>query len=151
MARKEGLCKRCNQQKVLVAKDFCGNCYKRVGSPIITCKVCEKEKPHHALGLCSNCYLKTQKYDQVKKYNRRIYHNISLELWKELTLKCAVCGFDKIVDLHHLDKNKQNNSKENFIGLCPNHHRMIHDMRFSDEIRNQINEQLNCSKFAQSE
>ena len=52
--------------------------------------------------------------------------------------KCAICGFDKAVDLHHLDHNRKNNSRGNLIGLCPNHHKMIHDMRYSDEVKSQL-------------
>jgi len=36
------------------------------------------------------------------------------------------CGFHKIVDVHHVDENSKNNSKENLVYLCPNHHRMFH-------------------------
>jgi len=36
--------------------------------------------------------------------------------------------------LHHIDKNKQNNSKKNLIGLCPNHHRMINNFSFRQEV-----------------
>jgi len=142
MGRKEGICKRCGNTKILQAKSMCNNCYKLVGTPIVKCKKCGKEKPHHAFGFCSNCYLKTFKYDQVKRYSIRKYHNIPLELWKEITKKCLICDFDKIVDLHHLDKNHENTAKENLIGLCPNHHKMLHDERFREEIEKQINEKL---------
>lgn len=40
--------------------------------------------------------------------------------------KCGVCGNDKIVELHHIDGNRENNSVENLIYLCPNHHRILH-------------------------
>jgi hypothetical protein len=40
--------------------------------------------------------------------------------------KCVICGFDYIVEVHHNDCNKQNNSPENLIPLCPNHHKMFH-------------------------
>lgn len=69
-------------------------------------------------------------------------HGISLKLWRELTKKCFLCGFDKIVDLHHIDHNRENRSKKNLIGLCPNHHKMVHDMRFKEEIERQIREEL---------
>jgi 5-methylcytosine-specific restriction endonuclease McrA len=40
--------------------------------------------------------------------------------------KCVVCGEDKIIDVHHYDENKNNNSTENLIPLCPTHHRYWH-------------------------
>ncbi len=41
-------------------------------------------------------------------------------------LRCYVCGFDKIVAIHHIDENKKNNDPSNLIPLCPNHHEMCH-------------------------
>lgn len=36
--------------------------------------------------------------------------------------KCAVCGAQGIYQLHHLDDNPSNNTLDNLIVLCPNHH-----------------------------
>jgi len=44
------------------------------------------------------------------------------------------------VDLHHIDGNKKNNSSKNLIGLCPNHHRMINNSRFRQEIFEKLKE-----------
>jgi hypothetical protein len=41
-------------------------------------------------------------------------------------MKCVVCGFDKIIAVHHIDENKKNNHPTNLIPLCPNHHEMVH-------------------------
>jgi len=46
---------------------------------------------------------------------------------------CVVCGFDKIVAIHHVDENKKNNSPGNLIPLCPNHHEMVHS-KWKDEV-----------------
>lgn len=40
--------------------------------------------------------------------------------------KCVVCGEDKIVDVHHFDEDKENNSPENLVPLCPTHHMYCH-------------------------
>jgi predicted HNH restriction endonuclease len=88
----------------------------------------------HAKGLCSGCYNFVYKSDYIKAWNKRKAHNIHEELYKEKTQKCVICGFDKIVDLHHLDESKDNNSEENLVGLCPNHHKMFHDSRYRQEI-----------------
>lgn len=40
--------------------------------------------------------------------------------------KCCVCGFDLIVEVHHLDGNRQNNDPLNLVPLCPNHHQVWH-------------------------
>jgi hypothetical protein len=51
------------------------------------------------------------------------YRTIAFRHWEE---KCVICGFDKVVAIHHVDENKENNSPRNLIPLCPNHHEMIH-------------------------
>ncbi len=55
-------------------------------------------------------------------------------MYNKVTEKCLICDFDKIVELHHLDFNHSNNSENNLLGLCPNHHKMIHDRRYRKEI-----------------
>jgi predicted HNH restriction endonuclease len=68
------------------------------------------------------------KYKKIgnKKRNAQTY-NLSVNEYNTLTKKCALCGFDKYsVDLHHIDLDSKNNTKENFIGLCPNCHLGIH-------------------------
>jgi len=56
--------------------------------------------------------------------------------------KCVVCGFDKVIDVHHLDNNRQNNTKENLVTLCPNHHYMIHRTKFANEVLEEIKKYL---------
>ena len=98
--------------------------------------------------MCKNCANKFLYYDGIKKHNYRKWHNIDLELYNNLTQKCAVCGFDKIVDLHHLDRNHKNSSETNLIGLCPNHHKMIHMDEYKEEILKALSEKgVDVSKF----
>lgn len=40
--------------------------------------------------------------------------------------KCAVCGYDKVTHVHHIDEDRNNNNLDNLITLCPNHHYEIH-------------------------
>lgn len=49
--------------------------------------------------------------------------------------KCLVCGFDKIVEVHHVDEDHFNNKPENLVWLCPNHHQMYHTIEYKDEIK----------------
>ena len=129
-------CKNCGKIKKHHSKGFCFNCYRKFSwkPKLVICKHCKKEKPHQAFGLCRSCHPKLTRYEKIKEFNYTKYHNIPIELYKTITKKCEVCGFDKIINLHHLDHNRKNNSKENLIGLCPNHHKMIHDYRFSQEV-----------------
>jgi hypothetical protein len=64
--------------------------------------------------------------------NATRYRTLAFRHWEE---KCVVCGFDKVVAVHHIDENKENNSPRNLIPLCPNHHEMIHHNKWRDEVQ----------------
>lgn len=68
------------------------------------------------------------------------YRKIAFKLHGE---KCVVCGFDKVLEVHHIDHNRSNNKKENLVPLCPNHHRMIHNSKYSKELIGVIKHYLN--------
>ncbi len=133
-------CPNCKREIEIHAKDLCYRCYKQLSwkPKKIICKRCGKEKNYHGRGLCAGCYNSVFQIEKVKEYNRRKLHNIGNELYKKVTSECVICGFGKIVDLHHLDHNRQNNSSKNLIGLCPNHHRMLHHRDFQHDIYEQL-------------
>lgn len=140
---KKVICKECGLEKEHHAKGLCHKCYRKHRKDIpIICKACNQSKPHHAFGLCSNCYLKKHHYDKIKESNIMKWHNISLDRWKGITKKCFLCDFDKIVELHHIDGNHKNISDNNLIGLCPNHHKMLHNSKYSKEIKEEISIRL---------
>ena len=134
------VCGKCGEQKEHQAKGMCFNCYRKYSwkPKLVECKRCKRKMPMKAKGFCGGCYNFVFHLDYAKNKNYQKYHNISPELYREITKFCAVCGFDKVVDLHHLDENRKNNSRENLVGLCPNHHKMFHDQRYRDEIISQI-------------
>ncbi|MFH1637709.1 MAG: hypothetical protein ABIB71_04775 [Candidatus Woesearchaeota archaeon] len=131
-------CKGCGKRLENGAKGYCKKCYKNIywKPKSQTCKNCERDRPHQAFGLCVTCYNRLHHYDYIKAYNAKKYYGISLEKLRRFTKKCIVCGFSKIVELHHLDGNRKNNYRGNLVGLCPNCHKMIHSYAFFDEIIN---------------
>ena len=138
-------CINCGKDCIKHAKGMCVTCYKKlVWKPKLReCKRCYREKPHHAKGYCVGCYNTIFHLDKTKEANYKKWHNIDINLYKEKTKECLICGFNKVVDLHHLDKNKKNSSSQNLIGLCPNHHKMFHTLKYHDEVQSQIKEKLN--------
>jgi len=138
---KPGTCNNCKKEKIYIpiygkSRGICKNCYKRIiwKPKLIECRRCKRQLPMHAKGLCLGCYSSVFQIDNVKKWNAQLYHKIDHELYKRATQKCIICGFDKIIDLHHIDMNHQNNSPENLIGLCPNHHKMAHHRKYQKEV-----------------
>ena len=87
----------------------------------------------------------TKAFERAKFCNRSCSNNRS-NWWKDNAThyrtiafqhydkKCVICGFDKIVTVHHIDENHSNNKPENLVVLCPNHHEMIHSKEHRDEV-----------------
>lgn len=133
-------CPGCKQRKEHHAKGYCYNCYKKLAwkRKLVRCKSCGRMRYHKAFGLCGGCHTRIHHYEKIKQYNTQKNYNISLEKLKTVTKACAICGFDKTIELHHLDGDKKNTSEENLIGLCPNCHKMIHSYAYYEEIKNTL-------------
>lgn len=130
------ICKNCGKQAVNQSRGLCITCYKKVlwKPKKKLCKRCKREIVLHAKGYCPGCYNFIFHLESNRGLTYAKYHKISPELYKKLLTKCVICGFDKVVELHHLDENNKNNSKSNLICLCPNHHMMIGDYRYRKEM-----------------
>lgn len=117
-------------------KKRCKLCYRKLfwKPKVIICQRCERVIDHHAKSLCAGCYNSVYHGDKARLHSAIRYHNIDLELYKKVIGKCAVCDFDKVVEMHHLDHNPKNNSEDNLAGLCPNHHKMLHTKEHQNEI-----------------
>lgn len=68
--------------------------------------------------------------------NATAYRTICFQNWPK---ECALCKFDKIVAVHHIDEDRKNNDPKNLIPLCPNHHEMTHSGKYSKEMSQRIN------------
>lgn len=81
---------------------------------------------------CSNTY-----FNGISR-NRNIsnYRTIAFRSHKK---RCVVCGEDKIVEVHHYDKNHINNEIDNLIPLCPTHHKYYHS-RYKYLVNDKIEE-----------
>jgi len=135
-------CVKCGKLKEHQAKGFCRNCYiKYSWNPKkIICKRCKRELSMHAKGFCGGCYNYLFRTEQAKAGNSQKRNNLDIKEYQKITKKCVVCGFNKVVELHHLDHNHKNNSETNLIGLCPNHHKMVHVFQFRKEMREILKE-----------
>jgi hypothetical protein len=130
------ICENCKNEKIHHARGLCYPCYKKLHfkPKVKTCKRCKRKMSLHAKGLCPGCYNYVFHLDKNRAYRQRKTNNLDLTTFRKITEKCVLCDFNKIVDVYHLDKNKKNNDQSNLIGLCPNHHRLINNYNFRDEI-----------------
>ena len=109
------------------------------------------EKHKKICEICKNEYIfegriKTKAYEKSKfcsikcsksrqswwNNNAKKYRTIAFQHWDK---KCSICGFDKVITIHHYDENNKNNDYKNLIPLCPNHHEMIHNSKWKKETK----------------
>ena len=91
-----------------------------------------KTKTFYRRRFCSVSCAKAR--DEYWKNNMTNYATIC---WKNHKKECIICGEDKIVAVHHYDKNHSNNKPENLVPLCPTHHQYIHS-KYETEISDKV-------------
>ena len=60
--------------------------------------------------------------------------------------ECIICGEDKIVAVHHMNEDHNDNRIENLIPLCPTHHQYMHS-RYKKEILPKVKEYIKKFKL----
>ncbi len=138
--------KKIIKENELDIKHFDRNHSKRK-YPLITkiCPVCstsfearlwgkkEKTTCSHS---CSNTFFRSGKNNG--NWNDDSYRSTCFLYHKK---ECVVCKESNIVEVHHLDENKNNNSPENLIPLCPTHHQYWHS-RYKEQIEEIISKYI---------
>ena len=72
-------------------------------------------------------------YVKERRKNYKIYLRFGLtrEEYDLIVSSCVMCGFNRYpCDCYHIDGDKNNNSRENLVGLCSNCHNGIHRGHF---------------------
>lgn len=106
-----------------------------------SCPVCSKEYTGFGKTCgysCSNKLFRTGKNNGNWKEHKKDYRTICFSFHKK---ECIVCGENKIVAVHHLNENHNDNSPKNLIPLCPTHHQYLHS-RYKDDIMPQVEKYL---------
>ena len=128
---------------------------KRYGDVVpfqVTCQTCSGEFtvmerselfPRKPAYFCSRaCANSVGGQAKSDKYHTDETANYTTVCYRHHDRKCCVCGFDKIVQVHHVDHNHNNNDPKNLVPLCPNHHSMWHS-RFRVDIEDKVLEYIN--------
>lgn len=122
----------CRQEK---AKYCSRKCYYKAmsqkGTIIKNCIYCKKEfktSPYKNKKYCSN---ECKNIDKINIYSPKSFTSIrKYFVYRNFIKECQDCGYNKIksiLGIHHNDENRNNNSIENLIVLCPNCHSLRHN------------------------
>ena len=84
----------------------------------------------------------TCSYSCSNTYFNGISRNLNVTRYRTICFrhhakKCVVCGEDNIVEVHHLDHDRNNNVPSNLVPLCPTQHQYWHS-RHRSKIENVI-------------
>ena len=130
-----------NKNKIKCVCDYCGKEYYCSQSKV------GKNKFHFC---CRNCKDKAQRLNSGEQFEElRPSHYGSAngiysyreKAFKEYEHKCSVCGWcedENILEVHHIDEDREHNDTENLIILCPTCHRKLTSHRYKLIGRDQI-------------
>lgn len=119
--------------------------YRRTELVTKICKCCEKEfkvknnKYTAKQQTCSkSCYAKHFRGRNANHYSegKSIYRQLCFDKFGK---KCLMCNEVEIIEVHHIDRNRNNNEANNLVPLCPTHHKYAHTKRLAYLVENKIN------------
>lgn len=127
-------CKHCNKEVIVSnIKRHEEQCYLNSNN-LTLCNVCEEPIKNYktSKGTCSrscaNTYFK--RGENNGNWSGNVYQTIC---WQYHKKECVVCKEDKIVAVHHMNENHNDNRPENLVPLCPTHHQYFHS-RYKNEV-----------------
>lgn len=104
----------------------CGNIFSCLGSSkeTTTCSYA-----------CGNKYFAHTQGAKNRKTGAFSYTEFLARFYKNnnLLIKCCSCLESRVLDVHHIDENRDNNNIDNLVYLCPTHHAYLHRLN-SEEV-----------------
>lgn len=120
-------------------KDFPVQCFSCNSNFMV--KEREKRFPSKKKYFCSrSCANRIGGKAKTEKYGMKQYATIARKFHKE---ECIVCYETDVLDVHHIDGDRTNNTGNNLVFLCPNDHARLHrlkDVKVIDSIKKYIGE-----------
>lgn len=108
-----GLSKKIKYQRVLKKCPVCNNIFET--------SVGNRDEKFTCSHGCANSYFRSGSNNG--NWKEHSYRTTCFEFHKK---ECIICKEDKIVEVHHLDENRENNKIDNLVPLCPTHHKYWH-------------------------
>jgi len=128
-----------------ILKDFNVKCYNCSKEFIVNER--EKQFPKKEKYFCSKSCANSQggqaNANNLEDTGKMNYRSVAERNHKK---QCVVCGFTKIIEVHHINEIHDDNRVENLIFLCPNHHKMYHS-KYKEEIIPYIEEYRKLRRF----
>jgi hypothetical protein len=142
---------KCCAFKIKDTCKICGNEFEHISARCNKAKYCSRKCYHKSqIGkgltqyICRHCGITFNDSASCKRIycSKACVNKSTKDKWhpvystvrkKMLSLglieKCTICGYDEFKDIlgvHHQDGNRNNNTKENLIVVCPMCHSLIH-------------------------
>lgn len=129
-SRAHHICPKCqeedhNKNKVEVTCDYCGKVFHKQASDVGKFNFCCRECKDLAQRISSGSQFNNMRPNHYKEGVYVHYRKLALQ---EYAHKCAVCGWNEdedILEVHHIDENRNNNHINNLIILCPICHKKL--------------------------
>jgi hypothetical protein len=127
--------KQKQEKKYLTIEKDCPIC----GTKFFTLKNHKKEKTTCSHS-CANSFFRSSINNP--NWKDSCYRTTCFAFHKK---ECVICGENKIVEVHHYDGDKKNNTPENLIPLCPTHHQYYHS-KYKLEVKPKIDKYIQLFK-----
>ena len=133
-------CQYCSKETTLGnIKKHEDSCYLNPKN-IVSCKNCGSPIKNYksSKGTCSRSCANThfKSGENNGNWKGTQYQTLCFSQHKK---ECIICGEDKIVAVHHLNEDHNDNRIENLVPLCPTHHQYMHS-RYKSEIQHKVDE-----------
>lgn len=123
---KKGKCPNClfGERQVVFRKkcETCGKELERTSNQIKR----NKSGYFYCSPQCGNIHKNIMRHQSEDWLNNS--QNYRLKAFNLYEHKCDICGWDedkRILEVHHIDENRENNTPKNLIILCPNCHKYL--------------------------
>lgn len=90
----------------------------------------------------------------AKRYStqrKSIPEKIKMQIRIEAGHCCSICGANSPLEFHHIDEDRENNTLENIILLCCNHHREFHKGNITKKEMEEYKRRLETNRIRNDE
>lgn len=94
---------------------------------------------------CANNYFK-DKIIKARKLEDKYIRSARVLCFRHHKHECIICGEKNVIEVHHYDRDRDNNDPLNLVPLCPTHHKYMH-RRYKKLIQERVDLYIKSYKF----